>query len=1482
MGTRLIKGWGAARVVGIDISAQMIALAQQQEEVEPMGIEYRVADAATLGGIGPVDQVAAAYLLHYAKGREQLLQMAQTVYDNLGPGQHFVASIANPLLPPQPVVDHRKYGFSFRLLDETLHEGARLRGTLYLRREDGGVRLLLVAVGSVRGGIPDCGIPLLHHRAVPEPAGLGRQARRGLLGRVQRRTIGNAHHLSKIGAASGTLVPLPLIVSSTGNPSRKHRTVSSIFISYARDDDEPFVEKLHQDLQRAGMAVWWDRAAMASRGRTFLQEIRDAIASSSRLVLVLGPKAAESEYVQAEWRLAMERCTPVVPILRRGEYGLLPPELARLHCVDVREIRAYDQSLAELVRILGESIPAPAPLLGVDALPRHFVTRKAELSRLSAILLADVQRPTVIRSAQQTASLQGMAGVGKSVLAAAFARECDTRRAFDSVVWLLVGPDAASLPLLQRLGEILADPAVAQASSLITARAALSAALADRSLLIVLDDVWEMSQVETVSNALGARCRLLVTTRDGGLAHALGAEELPLDLLDDEQALLLLARWSGQEVAALPPEAKAVAVECGYLPLALAMIGAMVRGRPDHWPHALSRLREADLQKIRQRFPGYPYPDLFRAIEVGVQALEPLERAAYLDLAVFREGAAIPRPALEALWQVRHGMSGTDVIDLADTLVNRSLARRNERGFLVLHALQSDFVRQVAGDLQPLHRNLLQGYRLRCPDGWASGPDDGYFFDSLAHHLALAGKGDELGALLGDYAWLEAKLQAGSVQSLLRDYDLLPPESPLRTVQRVLQLSTHVLLADRTQFAPQLMGRLVSSGDPAVKELTSTALRRMRGWWLQPLDVCLRTPDDALVATLTGHTDRVNALAVSADGRRAASASNDRTVRIWDLLEFRLLHTLTGHADRVNAVALTPDGRFAASGAGWPRPFKMEIQLQPFLEEVDLRPSRDTSVRIWNLDTRTEVRRLETHTQAVRAVICIANGRALVSGGDDGTLRLWAFDDDSSGVELGQQGGRVVFLAERSSHGQVFSFSEFNFKMWDLIGGGVGNGTLDAWSNVVGMDAEGLKVLLQHTSINGGAFNLEVWDLGHPDLSTEKIDHVDSFSSYIRTATYVNDRGSIAVGLDDGTIKVYEDMTAPARTLRGHRDEVTALVPTPNGKRLLSASYDGTLMLWDLTAAPGAPEHERDVFAVAFTPTGHLAVAAFSDGTVEVWDATARARVRRHTLGSPAFELRMVDETVALLGFGSGRVGLLDVVTGQLVLDVRGHGDAVTALDVEPTGALAASGSRDRRVKIWDLRERRERMTLNGHEAPVLGVAVLAGGERAVSGDTAGRWIVWDLVHGRLEHELRASSGGQGDTQAARAKWELSGPEMRAAWRSSCAVAALGDPAHCAAVADGSIVLWDAATGRRIATFDRPASSPVQTLRASHDRRLLMAMDAEHSCYLWEVASRQHLARFTFDASSLVCDISGAAPTLVAGSRGFPSELSFLQLHNSA
>jgi len=106
--------------------------------------------------------------------------------------------------------------------------------------------------------------------------------------------------------------------------------MTSIFLSYARADDEAFARRLHDDLTARGFDVWFDREDMPSRALTFLHEIREAIHARDRLVLVVGPAAVVSDYVEAEWREALELGKPVNPVLRLGDYPLLPDELRLL------------------------------------------------------------------------------------------------------------------------------------------------------------------------------------------------------------------------------------------------------------------------------------------------------------------------------------------------------------------------------------------------------------------------------------------------------------------------------------------------------------------------------------------------------------------------------------------------------------------------------------------------------------------------------------------------------------------------------------------------------------------------------------------------------------------------------------------------------------------------------------------------------------------------------------------------------------------------------------------------------------------------------------------------------------------------------------------------------------------------------------------------------------------------------------------------
>ncbi len=251
----------------------------------------------------------------------------------------------------------------------------------------------------------------------------------------------------------------------------------------------------------------------------------------------------------------------------------------------------------------------------------------------------------------------------------------------------------------------------------------LQRALAGRSVLLVLDDVWDQNHASEL-DVVGGDGRLLVTTRNREILVGLGAGEVQLEFLTPEESRMLLARWVGMPVAELPEIADRVAEECGHLPLALAMIGAMVRLETE-WSDVLERLQRADLDKIRQQFPEYPYPDLLRALAVSVEALAPEERGRYLELAVFPEDMSIPAVAIEILWS-RADLDGIESRALIGRLVARSLARRAEKGSIRLHDLQRDYIRRQVGNVAKLQGEFVSFNGINGATGGPLCPFDDY------------------------------------------------------------------------------------------------------------------------------------------------------------------------------------------------------------------------------------------------------------------------------------------------------------------------------------------------------------------------------------------------------------------------------------------------------------------------------------------------------------------------------------------------------------------------------------------------------------------------------------------------------------------------------------------------------------------------------------------------------------------------------------
>ncbi|MYB33502.1 MAG: class I SAM-dependent methyltransferase [Acidobacteria bacterium] len=108
--TRLLRIAGAAEVTGVDISGEMIALAERQERENPLGCRYVCSDAAEYRAAGAVDLVVAMYLLHYAGSAGKLLRFLKVAHAALRPGGRLVGFNDNVLSPPRGTVSWSKYG----------------------------------------------------------------------------------------------------------------------------------------------------------------------------------------------------------------------------------------------------------------------------------------------------------------------------------------------------------------------------------------------------------------------------------------------------------------------------------------------------------------------------------------------------------------------------------------------------------------------------------------------------------------------------------------------------------------------------------------------------------------------------------------------------------------------------------------------------------------------------------------------------------------------------------------------------------------------------------------------------------------------------------------------------------------------------------------------------------------------------------------------------------------------------------------------------------------------------------------------------------------------------------------------------------------------------------------------------------------------------------------------------------------------------
>jgi len=1277
----------------------------------------------------------------------------------------------------------------------------------------------------------------------------------------------------------------------SGLPTRPAPT--RIFLSYARGDDEPFVRRLHADLAQAGFTVWFDRESLMSRGLSFHQEIKDAIRTEvDRLVYVGGPKAALSPNVREEWQFALE-CDHVVvtPIVRLGGTANVPGELRLLHCEDFRENAHYPRALAKLVADLRQPNPPLGALFAVPSLPPNFLGRPELMDRVRDALLIDLQKAQVITGADARVGMQGMGGIGKSVLAAALARHRQIRQAYpDGIAWISCGQGLTDDDLLAHQRDLAHHlGGDATFASLAQGQAVLRDLLAPKAVLLVLDDVWRAADARTF-DLLGPRGRLLVTTRDKGILDTLHGELVPVSLFTDAEAQQLLADAIGVVPADLPAEAHEVAHECGNLPLALALCGGMAGKRGGDFHSVLERLRRADLEKIADRESiNEQHRSLWRAMQASVEVLSDDEQRRFAELAVFATDQTVPAGAAATLWSHTGDLDDLDTEDLLIELAERSLVQLDQetaadgqvhRRFR-LHDLLHDYAVRIAGKPRAVHQILLDAYRRQCPDGWHTGPEDGYFFQNLCQHLAgAAGNWDAAVELLCDLRFVEARCRVGQVFELIADYRLarenLPEAQEDLRAERAREERVRRWTAEIIEYSRQwserrdrlARGDAVTEPEPLLPEPVPTC-----EMWSEER---IQAECDRIINSPT-RRDRLEAFAGFVGGQCYPLFEHGR------LPGFVLQHAFNAEPEGVvhgAAVPLLAGLTVPHLLRRWPPDARANLKpallrtlkkpdddwLKKWSASVSMMPdgrhavSGGSDIRVWDLDSGQCLRTLERHSyrdgDRIASICVTPDGQKAV----DDCLGVWDLKRGKWDPPLtpGRRMGSVSVTPDgrRAVLGNPYR----NTSVWDLESGQCLRDLTGEYPEVrcVSVTPDGQRAVAGHLDNT-----LRVWDLE----SGQCLRILERHGGWIMSVDVTPDGQRAVSGHGDNMLRVWDIENGQClRVLTGHSLEVRSVSVTSDGRRALSGSVDKTLRVWDLDSGRCLrilTGHSNEVSSVSVTPDGRRAASGSRDKTLRVWDLESGQRLRTSEWhGGGACGIVTPDGRRAVCGSSDDRLRVWDLESGQCLQTLEGHHDDIFSISVTPDGQRAVSGSWDRTLRVWDLDSGQCLRTMEGHSEVVFAVSVMPGGQRAVSGSRDKTLRVWDLESGQCLQTLeghnddifsvRVTPDGQRAVSGSRDKtlrvWDLaSGQCLRVLEGHSYGVwslSVMGD-GRCAisGSSDKTLRVWDLDSGQCVRILEGHRGG-INSVRVVPDGRYAISGSVDGTLRVWDLENGGCLALF--------------------------------------
>ncbi|MFP6691457.1 MAG: WD40 repeat domain-containing protein [Pirellulales bacterium] len=557
--------------------------------------------------------------------------------------------------------------------------------------------------------------------------------------------------------------------------------------------------------------------------------------------------------------------------------------------------------------------------------------------------------------------------------------------------------------------------------------------------------------------------------------------------------------------------------------------------------------------------------------------------------------------------------------------------------------------------------------------------------------------------------------------------------------------------------------------------------------------------------TLLGHTGAVSAVQFAPAGKVIATASFDRTIRLWNAATRAPIRTLTGHEGQVLSLAISPNGRTLASG------------------------SRDNTVKIWDMYVPDPLAKFEGHAEAVGVVELDPKGGWVVSGGASGAVKIWNRGD---GKLLHDLKGHTAAITRADIHTEgsqlVTGDAAGVIKLWNPADG-AGQGSLGAHvGKVTGLAYRpGTQTLI--SAGEGGAVKLWQLPLVGPRTLPAQAAAV--------TAVAISQDAKLIVTAADKQVQIFDHTAAQPQTrkLEGRADAVTALALSANSALIASASANGIIKFWN--TADGADRltvegHVGAIHATTFDPQGERLASAGADGTVRVWTLPVAPKA----IAGPALQVTKVafsvdGKRIAAAGMAGGKpvVIIRNTTDGATVATLLGHEGVINALAFSADATKLVTGSVDTTARVWNLADAKF-LEIAKIKTPAAVTAVVFNAD-ATQVFTGGadnmikQWNVADLA------EARTIPGHTGPVTAL----VLAGPTL------------------VSGSADMTVRLWSAAAGAAVRTINHGAA--VRSLAVSKDNAKIASGGANKLVKVFNAADGAAVATLSGHAGP----ISGVA-----------------------